>query len=90
MFLHRGSFYVCLSELVSYIHVNQKNKIMKKYLAICFNDATDSYVVNDLKKLIEEMYENEMLYGESFEEVSNKFYSYHKVFEINGEIKEIN
>ena len=72
-----------------YIHVNQKDKIMKKYLVVCFDDANDSYIVEDLNGLINEMYEPE-LERESFESVSEKFYSYHKVFEIEGTIIEIN
>ena len=62
---------------------------MKKYLVVCFDDANDSYIVEDLNSLINEMYEPE-LERESYESVSKKFYSYHKVFEIEGEIKELN
>ena len=36
------------------------------------------------------MYEVEVMNGESFESVSNKFYSFHKVYEIDGTIKELN
>ena len=63
---------------------------MKKYLVIYFNDVNDSYIVEDLLLLINEMYEVELLNGEDFDSVDKKFYSYHKVFEINGEIKELN
>ena len=73
-----------------YIHVNQKIIIMKKYLVVCFDDANDSYIVEDLNSFINEMYEVELLNDETFESVSEKFYSYHKVFEIKGEIKELN
>jgi hypothetical protein len=62
---------------------------MKKYLVVCFDDVNDSYIVEDLNGLINEMYESE-LERESFESVSEKFYSFHKVFEIEGEIKELN
>ena len=73
--------------------LTKKLKIMKKYLVICFDDVNDSYIVEDLnllKSLIEEMYEVELMNNESFESVSNKFYSYHKVYEIDGTIKELN
>lgn len=63
---------------------------MKKYLVVCFDDANDSYVVNDLDSLINEMYVCELNEGESIDEVNNKFYAHHKVFEINGEIIELN
>ena len=63
---------------------------MKNYLVIAFEDANDSYYVNDLTSLINEMYEVELMNGESFESVSDKFYSYHKVYEIDGTIKELN
>lgn len=62
---------------------------MKKYLVIELDDVSYNYIVSDLDSLIKEMYECE-LDRESFEEVSNKFYSSHKVFEINGEIKALN
>ena len=63
---------------------------MKKYLVIAFEDANDSYYVEDLLSLINEMYEVELMNGKTFDEVSNMFYSYHKVYEIDGTIKELN
>ena len=63
---------------------------MKQYLVIAFNDANDSYIVEDLLSLINEMYEVELMNGKTFDEVSNMFYSYHKVYEIDGTIKELN
>jgi hypothetical protein len=62
---------------------------MKQFIIIDLNDPHYSYIVNDLEELIKEMYEPE-LERELFEDVSKKFYSSHKVFEINGEIKELN
>ena len=64
---------------------------MKKYLVISFDDVNDSYIVEDLNVLIKEIYEFELVQDkELFESVSKKFFSYHKVFEIIGEIKELN
>jgi hypothetical protein len=74
-----------------YIHVNQKIKVMKKYLVVNSKDGNDFYIVDDLKELIEEMYEFELVQNEeSFESVSEKFYSFFQVFEIDGEIKALN
>jgi len=62
---------------------------MKKYLVVCFDDANDSYIVEDLNVLIKEMYEDDLNYI-PIEDISRKFFSFHKVFEIEGEIKELN
>lgn len=62
---------------------------MTQFIVIDLDNASYSYIVNNLKELIKEMYEPE-LERESFEDVSKKFYSSHKVFEIKGEIKELN
>jgi len=62
---------------------------MKKYLVVAFDDGSDCYIVDNLKELIEEMYEPE-LERESYESVSNKFFRFHKVFEVEGTIKELN
>ncbi len=62
---------------------------MKKYLVISFDDVNDSYIVEDLNVLIKEIYEDDLNYI-SIEDISRKFFSYHKVFEIKGEIKELN
>ena len=62
---------------------------MKQFIVIDLYNTSYSYIVNNLKELIEEMYEPE-LERELFEDVSKKFYLSHKVFEINGEIKELN
>jgi hypothetical protein len=64
---------------------------MKKYLVISKENGKDFYIVDNLKELIEEMYDFELLQNEeSFESVSEKFYRFYQVFEINGEIKELN
>ena len=64
---------------------------MKKYLVVSSENGNDFYIVDDLKELIEEMYEFEVVQNEeSFESISEKFYRFYQVFEINGEIKELN
>ena len=46
---------------------------MKKYLVIDFDDANNPYIVDNLKELIEDIYEFELVQDEeSFESVSNK------------------
>ena len=64
-----------------YIHVNQKIKIMKKQFIVIEEGTSDYYIVNDLKKLITEMYEE---YNDSTED---SFYRVHKVIEIKGEFE---
>jgi len=63
---------------------------MIKYLVIDVNDISFNYVVDDLDSLIKEMYEVELLSGKSENEIKGYFNNNHKVFEINGEIKELN
>lgn len=64
---------------------------MKKYLVVSSKNGNDFYIVDDLKELIEDMYEFELVQNEeSFKSVNVKFYRFHQVFEINGEIKELN
>ena len=71
-----------MSQLILYIYINQKDKIMKKYLVIA--DATAIFfIVDDLDDLINQMYEGD-------DDGKNKLYRYYKVFEIEGTIKELN
>ena len=64
---------------------------MKKYLVVSSENGNDFYIVNNLKELIEEIYDFQLIINEeSFENVSEKFYRFYQVFEINGEIKELN
>jgi hypothetical protein len=63
---------------------------MKKQFIVIEEGNDDYYIVEDLLSLINEMYECEVADGESFEEVSSKFYSIHKVIEVTGEIKMLN
>ena len=69
--------------------IKQKNKNMKKqFLVIDLFDTPNYYLVDDLNSLITEMYECE-LEKETLEQVTEWFNSNHKVFEIEGLIKEI-
>jgi hypothetical protein len=67
-----------------YIHVNQKIKIMKKQFIVIEEGTSDYYIVNDLKKLITEMYEE---YYEKNDSTEDSFYRVHKVIEIKGEFE---
>ena len=72
-----------MSQLILYIHINQKDKIMKKYLVIADATADEIFIVDDLDDLINQMYEGD-------DDGKNKLYRYYKVFEIEGTIKELN
>ena len=63
---------------------------MKQFLVVDLNDPSFNYIVNDLSSLINEMYEVELMNGESFENVNQWFNDNHKISEIEGTIKEIN
>ena len=62
----------------------------KKFLVIEIDDATFYYVVHDLESLIRDMYEDELVDGESYEQVEEWFMDDHKVFEIHGTVEAIN
>jgi len=61
----------------------------KQFLVIDLIDTPNYYTVENLESLISEMYECE-LKTNSLEQVTEWFYNNHKVFEIEGTIKEIN
>ncbi len=61
----------------------------KQFLVIDLIDTPNYYTVENLESLISEMYECE-LETNSLEQVTEWFYNNHKVFEIEGTIKEIN
>jgi hypothetical protein len=63
---------------------------MKKYLVVDVNDANDSFIVDDLKEMIIEMFEPEMLEdGLSFDEVKERFFNNYKVFVSESNIVEL-
>ena len=57
---------------------------MKKQFIVIEEGTSDYYIVDDLKKLIEEMYE------EYTDDAEAAFYRVHKIIEVVGEIKEFN
>jgi len=57
---------------------------MKKQFIVIEEGTSDYYIVDDLKKLITEMY------GEYNDKNEDSFYNVHKVIEVIGEIKELN
>jgi hypothetical protein len=61
-----------------------------KYLIIEVKDVFCNYIVDDLDSFIEEVYEVDLLNGVSKDKVKEWFNNNFKVFEINGEIKELN
>jgi hypothetical protein len=70
--------------------LTKKYKIMKKqFLVLDLFDTPNYYLVDDLNSLITEMYECE-LERETLETVTEWFNNNHKVFEVIGEIKELN
>ena len=62
----------------------------KQFLVIDLNDPYEYYIVYDVDSFINEMYEAELSNGELFETVSEWFKENHNIFEVNGEIKEMN
>jgi len=58
----------------------------KQYLVIDLNDPTFTYIVDNINSLIEEIYECELMNGESIDEVNSKFYKCYLVYEIEGTI----
>jgi len=63
---------------------------MTQFLVIDLFDTPNYYIVNDLESLIREMYEVELLNGNSFDTVKQWFNDNHKVFKIEGTVEEIN
>ena len=61
---------------------------MKKYLVVDVNDGNYCFIVDDLKELINEMYENELLDNE-FEVVKGWFFDNFKVFVSESDIIEL-
>ena len=57
---------------------------MKKQYIVIEEGTSDYYIVNDLKTLITEMYE------EYNDKTEDSFYRIHKVIEVMGEIREMN
>jgi hypothetical protein len=63
---------------------------MTQFLVIDLNDPSFNYIVEDLLSLINEMYEVELMNGNSFDTVNQWFNDNHKVFKIEGTIEKLN
>jgi hypothetical protein len=63
---------------------------MKNFIVVSKEDSSDYFIVNDLNELINEMYEVDLMNGNSFETVKGYFFDNCYVFESNSEIKEVN
>lgn len=61
-----------------------------QFLVINYDDVNDYFIVDDLETLKNEMYDVEMVFGELEEQINERFKNAYKVFEIEGEIKELN
>jgi hypothetical protein len=57
---------------------------MKKQFIVIEEGTGDFFIVDDLRELIEQMYE------EYTDKTEDSFYRIHKVIEVIGEIKEMN
>lgn len=60
----------------------------KQYLVIDINDTSFTYIVDNLDSLINEIYEVELMNGETIEQINYCFYMNYKVFVIEGTIVE--
>lgn len=63
---------------------------MKNFVVVNIEDSCDYFMVNDLNELINEMYEVDLLNGDSFETVKGYFFDNYIAFESDSEIKEVN
>jgi hypothetical protein len=63
---------------------------MIQFLVIDLNEPSSNYIVEDLLSLINEIYEVELMNGNSFDTVNQWFNGNHKVFKIEGTVEEIN
>lgn len=62
---------------------------MKNFVVISTESCYDYFIVNDLNELINEMYEVDLMNGDSFDTVKGYFFDNYIVFESGSEISEI-
>ena len=62
---------------------------MKNFVVVNIEDSCDYFIVNDLNELINEMYEVDLMNGDSFDTVKGYFFDNYIVFESDSEIKEV-
>ena len=62
---------------------------MKNFVVISKEDSSDYFIVSDLNELINEMFEVDLLNGDSFETVKGYFFNNYIVFESESKIDEV-
>lgn len=62
---------------------------MKNFVVISKEDSSDYFIVSDLNELINEMFEVDLLNGDSFDTVKGYFFDNFIVFESESEISEV-
>jgi hypothetical protein len=62
---------------------------MKNFVVISKEDSSDYFIVDNLNELINEMFEVDLLNGDSFDTVKGYFFDNFIVFESESEISEI-
>jgi hypothetical protein len=62
---------------------------MKNFVVISKEDSNDYFIVDNLNELINEMFEVDLMNGDSFETVKGYFFNNYIVFESESEISEI-
>jgi len=62
---------------------------MKNFIAVSREDSSDYFIVDNLNELISEMYEVDLMNGDSFDTVKGYFFDNFIVFESGSEISEI-
>jgi hypothetical protein len=62
---------------------------MKNFVVISKEDSSDYFIVDNLNELINEMFEVDLLNGDSFDTVKGYFFDNYIVFESESEISEV-
>ena len=62
---------------------------MKNFVVISKEDSNDYFIVDNLNELINEMFEVDLMNGDSFDTVKGYFFNDYIVFESESEISEI-
>jgi hypothetical protein len=62
---------------------------MKNFVVISKEDSSDYFIVSDLNELINEMFEVDLMNGDSFETVRGYLFNNYIVFESESKIDEV-
>ena len=62
---------------------------MKNFVVVSTESCYDYFIVDNLNELINEIYEVDLMNGDSFETVKGYFFDNYIVFESESEIKEV-